>query len=56
MDDYEAIGCIKRGDISGLELLITRHQLKAIGIHSCEKADFRHHQNDPTGLKLYLYL
>jgi RNA polymerase sigma-70 factor, ECF subfamily len=30
MDDFEAIGRLKRGDISGLEILIARHQLRAI--------------------------
>jgi RNA polymerase sigma-70 factor (ECF subfamily) len=30
MDDFEAIGRIKQGDIGGLELLIARYQLKAI--------------------------
>jgi RNA polymerase sigma-70 factor (ECF subfamily) len=30
MDDLEAIDCLKRGDISGLDWLIARHQLKAI--------------------------
>jgi len=30
MDDIEAIGRLKRGDINGLELLIARYQLKAI--------------------------
>ena len=30
MDDFEAIGRLKQGDISGLELLVARHQLRAI--------------------------
>jgi hypothetical protein len=29
-DDIESIDRLKRGDIGGLELLIARHQLKAI--------------------------
>ena len=30
MDDVQAIRCLKRGDIGGLEILIARYQLKAI--------------------------
>ena len=30
MDDFEVVGRLKRGDISGLEILIARYQLKAI--------------------------
>jgi RNA polymerase sigma-70 factor, ECF subfamily len=30
MDDFDAIGCLKRGDIGGLELLVARHELRAI--------------------------
>ena len=30
MEDFEAIRSIQQGDISGLELLVTRYQLKVI--------------------------
>ncbi len=40
MDDLQAIRCLRRGEIGGLEMLFARYQAKAVGTAACVLFNF----------------